>query len=87
MEMKRKEREKEKKQRGDYLRFPWSLNLNEESSFRLFGRNIISSVFCTFKGNLFVVSQYEKFDSSLFNCLAKTSKDLFDCIMLVLLAK
>ena len=87
MEIKRKERGKEKKQRGDYLRFSWSLNLNEESSFRLFGRNSISSVFCTFKGNLFVLSQYEKFDRSLFNCLAKTSKDLFDCIMLVSSAK
>ena len=31
MEMKRKERGKEKKQRGDYLPFPWSLNLNKES--------------------------------------------------------
>ena len=87
MKMKRKERGKEKKQRGDYLPFPWSLNLNKESGFRLFGRNIISSVFCTFKGNLFVLSQYEKFDRSLFNCLAKTSKDLFDCIMLVSSAK
>ena len=68
-------------------RLPWSLTLNEESSFRLFWQNIISSVFCTFKHNLFALSQYDRFYRSLFNCLAKTSKDLCDCIILVSSAK
>ena len=67
--------------------FPWSLNLNEESSFRLFGQNIISSVFYTFRYNLFALNQYERFDRFSSNCLSKTSKDLFDCIMFVLSAK
>ena len=68
-------------------RLPWSLNLNKESSFSSFERNIISSVFCTFKHNLFGLSQYDRFDRFLFNCLDKTSKDLFDCIILVSSAK
>ena len=57
----------------------WSVNLNKDSSFRLFGWNL-SSVFCTFKHNLFPLSQCDRFNRSLFNCLAKTSKDLFDYI-------
>ena len=68
-------------------RFPWSLNLNEEPGFRLFGKNIISSLFCTFRHNLFALSPYERFERTLFNCLAKTCKDLFDWIMLVSSAK
>ena len=59
----------------DISRFPWSLSINEKSSFRLFGRNIISSVFCTFRNSLFARSQYERFYRYLFNCLVKASKE------------
>ena len=68
-------------------RFPSSLNLNEEPSFRLFGQNIMSSLFSTFRHNLFALSASERFERTLFNCLAKTCKDFFDWIMVVSSAK
>ena len=67
-------------------RLPCRLNLIEVRNFTLFRKNI-KSIFCTFKPNLFSLNQYDRFDRSLLNCLAKTSKDLFDCIVLVSSAK
>ena len=68
-------------------RFHCSLNLIEGSILRLVGRNIISSVFWIFRHNLLALNQYDRFNRSLFICFAKTSKDIFDCIMFVPSAK
>ena len=66
--------------------FPSSLNLIEGSISRLVGQNI-SSIFWMFRYNLLALNQYDRFNRSLFICFAKTSKDIFDCIMFVSSAK
>ena len=67
--------------------FPSSLNLTRSLVLGYFGKNIISSLCCTFRHNLFALSQYERFERMLFNCLAKTCKDFFNWIMLLSSAK
>ena len=62
-------------------RFPYSLNLIEASIFKLVGWNIISSAFWIFRHNLLALNQHDRFNRSLFIYFAKTSKDIFDCIM------
>ena len=62
-------------------RFPCGLNLIEGSILRLVGRNIISSVFCIFRHNLLALNQYDRFNRFLFICFPKTSKDIFDSII------